>query len=292
MKSIKFKNAVDEYLKECELNLKYNSYRTIKNRIETNILPYFEKYKLNKITIDDYKKWKLYIDKKNYSFSYKKNLHICFVIFLNFCIRQYNLKINVASQVGNFKNKEINKIGNIWTIEEFNKFITYVDDIKYKIFFELLYFTGMRKGEILALTWDDIDFKNNIININKSITRIHEINNPKSFSSNRKIYVPNKIINELNLIKNSINNNIIFNFSFTTIKRKKDYYCNLANVKQIKIHEFRHSHACFLFQNNIPIDEISSRLGHSSISMTQDIYLRYLPKKETKTINLLSSGII
>lgn len=292
MKKVKFENAVDEYLKECELNLKYNSYRTIRNRIETNILPYFKNYKINKITTNDYKNWKLFIDNKNYSYTYKKNLHICFVIFLNYCIREYNLKENIASKVGNFKNKEISKIGNIWTLEEFNKFINSVDDPKYKVFFKLLYFTGMRKGEILALTWNDIDFNNKTININKSITRIHKINNTKSYSSNRNIFIPENILNELELLKNNSKENLIFNFSFTTLKRKKDYYCNLSNVKQIKIHEFRHSHACFLFQNNVPIDEISSRLGHSSISMTQDIYLRYLPKKETNTIQLLSSGII
>ena len=76
--------------------------------------------------------------------------------------------------------------------------------------------------------------------------------------------------------------------SFTTLERKKNYYCKLAKVKQIKIHEFRHSHACLLFKNKIEIEDISYRLGHSSISMTMDTYLKYLPKNEKRVISTLN----
>ena len=66
-------------------------------------------------------------------------------------------------------------------------------------------------------------------------------------------------------------------------------YCNLSGVKQIKIHEFRHSHACLLFQKNIPIEDISYRLGHRSLSITMDTYLRFLPRNEKRVIDTLNS---
>ncbi|MBP3445544.1 MAG: tyrosine-type recombinase/integrase [Bacilli bacterium] len=79
------------------------------------------------------------------------------------------------------------------------------------------------------------------------------------------------------------------NISFTNLERMKNYYCKKANVKQITIHEFRHSHACLLFKNNVPIEDVSHRLGHSTISMTMDVYLKYLPHNEKRVISTLNS---
>ena len=73
------------------------------------------------------------------------------------------------------------------------------------------------------------------------------------------------------------------------LERKKNYYCNIANVKKIKIHEFRHSHACLLFQSQLDIQDISRRLGHSNISMTMNTYLKYLPNNEKRVIATLNS---
>lgn len=145
----------------------------------------------------------------------------------------------------------------------------------------------MRKGELLALKWEDIDFINKTISINKTITREHEIQTPKTQTSNRIISISDNLINELSKLKRD--SEFIFDISFTQLKRKKDYYCNLSGVKQIKIHEFRHSHACLLFTNKIEIEDISYRLGHSNISMTMSTYLKYLPRNEKRVVNLLNS---
>ena len=145
----------------------------------------------------------------------------------------------------------------------------------------------MRKGELLALKWEDIDFINKTISINKTITREHEIQMPKTHTSNRIISISDNLINELSKLKRD--SEFIFDISFTQLKRKKDYYCNLSGVKQIKIHEFRHSHACLLFTNKIEIEDISYRLGHSNISMTMSTYLKYLPRNEKRVVNLLNS---
>ena len=122
------------------------------------------------------------------------------------------------------------------------------------------------------------------------ITRTHKINAPKTRTSNRIISIDNILANELKEYMEDYNiNNNLFEISFSTLKRKKDYYCDKAHVKRIKIHEFRHSHACLLFKNDVPIDEISYRLGHSRISITTDTYLKYLPKQEKRVISTLNS---
>lgn len=301
MKKIKFEVAVKEYLYESELRLKPNSYRSAKNRIVINILPYFKGKYIHKISKKDYMEWQIKMNEKGFSIRYKKNLHIAFVIFLNYCVKNYDLKTNVASLVGNFKQIDYEeKNGNIWTIEEFNQFISIVDDPIYKTLFNLLYFTGLRIGEALALTFNDIE--NNSISINKNMTRFikngsHVIVKPKSKSSIRKIGIDDILKKELldlqDIYSSTNDNSFIFGndkpLSTTTIERKKNMYCNMAKVKQIKIHEFRHSHACLLFMNNVPIDEISYRLGHATISITMDIYLRYLPKDEKRVLATLNS---
>ena len=304
--NITFNDAIYNYLNYIKIKSKNSSYRCIKNRIINHILPYVKEYNIYDFKAKDYLQWQININKLNYKFKYKSTLHTCFVTLLNFCITFYDLNTNVASKVGNFKNNDIENNGMIWTIEEFKKFINVISDTVHKVFFKFLFFTGCRLGEALALTFNDIDFDKKTLTINKTATRFFEnnkrvLNNPKSKSSIRTISINTNLITELlrlkqyykKIYKNFNNNYFVFGgldpIPFTTITRYKNIYCELANVKQIKIHEFRHSHACLLFQNNVPIDEISYRLGHSKISMTMDIYLKYLPKKEKRVLETLNS---
>ncbi len=303
---IKFDSAINEYLDYIKIKRKNTTYITNKRRILKYILPYFKNKNIFDLSCKDYICWQNYIENLNLKYNYKSSLHYCFSNFINYCILFYNLNENIAKKVGNFKNNEIDEVGNIWTINEFNQFINKVDNDIYKTLFKTLYFTGMRKGEILALKFNDINFNNNTISINKTITRFNNLNNdkiittPKTKSSIRIISIDDKLSNEIKELQNYYiehfngynNNYFIFggnkSIKFATLERKKNYYCVLANVKQIKIHEFRHSHACLLFQNNVPIEDISHRLGHSTISMTMNVYLKYLPHNEKRVINTLN----
>lgn len=77
--------------------------------------------------------------------------------------------------------------------------------------------------------------------------------------------------------------------STTTIGRKKDIYCKKANVKKIRIHDFRHSHASLLLSYGVPITVISQRLGHSDTNMTLNIYSHLIPQDEDKAIDILNN---
>lgn len=285
--NIAMQDAIEEYFKYSKTIYKKSNYYEQNRKILKHILPYFKDKNIYEIGISDIVSWKISIEKNNYSYNYKSYLYYALSSIFDFLVKYYNLDKNYARLEGNFKNNEINKNGNIWTIEEFNQFINSIDDDYYKILFKLLFFTGMRKGELLALKWEDIDFNNKTISINKTITRNHELQTPKTQTSNRIISISDNLINELSKLKHD--HEFIFYISFTQLKRKKDYYCNLSGVKQIKIHEFRHSHACLLFTNKIEIEDISYRLGHSNISMTMSTYLRYLPRNEKRVVNLLNS---
>lgn len=287
---ITFDNIIEDYFNYSKVILKESTFIESKYHINRYILPYFHQKNIYEVDLRDVVLWKNYILKKNFSYNYESNLYYHLCSLFDYLVKFYDLKKNYAKIEGNFKNRDLIHSGNIWTYEEFNKFIKSVDNKKYQIIFNMLFFGGMRKGELLALTRDDINFNDNTIIINKTLTNRKKVSCPKTFSSNRIIHLNNKIMDLLyDYVKDKEYDELIFNIGFTQLERMKNLYCKKSGVKQIKIHEFRHSHACYLFNNNIPIDEISHRLGHSNLSTTMDTYLKYLPIKEKRVEYLLNS---
>lgn len=292
-----------EYKDEKELKLKPQSFRATVSRFENHILPYFKDYKLNNINNSVYVKWQREIEKKGFRHKYNSSLHGAMVNILNYAIKFYGLKENVASLTGNFKKKtELTKKVDFWTYEEYQNFIEVVDDLVYKTLFETLYYTGLRQGEALALNWND--FKDGCLNINKTISKetvdnVHIINSPKTVDSIREVKLDDELIKNLEILKKYYQNMIGFEdnwfifgglnpLSPSTIGRKKSKYCEKANVKKIRIHDFRHSHASLLLSKNVPITVISKRLGHSDIDLTLNIYSHMIPKDEDKAGNILN----
>ncbi|MDD5606860.1 MAG: site-specific integrase [Candidatus Pacebacteria bacterium] len=204
------------------------------------------------------------------------------------------MKKNVVKETPQFKNpNEFKKDILFWNKKEFEQFINIIkDDIVYKTFFATLYLTGMRRGEIQALTWSDFN-KNELI-INKTLTNKikgvrYTILPPKTKHSNRIVKIPNNLIKLLQKLKSYYkdfegfdNDWFIFGghtpLSDSTIERKKNNYCKEAKVKTIRIHDFRHSHASLLVNMQIPITVISKRLGHTNISnYTKPIIFSFSP---------------
>jgi len=297
-----FNNFVNFYLSLKKQDLKFQSYRSLKNRIEKHILPYFKDYDIDEITPIIYLNWKNYILEKNYKYSYISSLHRAMVNIFNCAIIYNFIEENIPSKVKNFKCNDYIENVDFWTYDEYNHFINIVDDIVYKTLFQTLFFTGLRIGECLALNWNDL--KDNIIFVNKTLirktTNNYQFNSPKSKSSIRDIKIDNNLTNSLLSLKDyykkfyGFNDNwFIFGglkpLSTTTIERKKNLYCLKSNTKQIRIHDFRHSHATLLLSKGVPITVISKRLGHSKISITLDTYSHFINEDEDKAVLLLNN---
>lgn len=289
------------YLDYVKLKQKIQSYNSIVGKFQRNILPYFKDFKINDIQFIDYLNWQKLIEEKNFSYNYKKNLHLIFSAFLDFCINCYGLKINVAKQVGNFSKKNIlKKEISFYTYEEFKKFSDAFDNLIYKYFFEFMFFTGARPGEAMALKFSDL--KSNYITINKTIDEHgkREFSTPKTISSYRTICIDNDLLLKLKKLKklycNIYNSEIDF-YIFggikplapTTINRYKINACKKAKLKPIRLHDFRHSHATLLIDNGIPINEVSRRLGHSSIVTTLNVYVHNNLDNEKRVLSTLNS---
>lgn len=154
----------------------------------------------------------------------------------NFAIKHEYTNENPARKVGNIeltKEKHIN----FWTLEEFKSFIKHVDDPLYYALFMILYYSGMRKGELLALTWGDIDFETNTININKTVHN-SSVTSPKTKASIRTIMMPTHIMELLTRLKtNQKSSYVIFgefstHIPATTLQHKYDKYIKIAEIKK------------------------------------------------------------
>lgn len=183
-------------------------------------------------------------------------------------------------------------------------FINVVDDIMWKTLFTTLYFTGLRIGELTALTDDDISFVTGKLTVNKSLTRktseaAYKIGQTKNTQSNRIIALPGVLIKQLEKYyawkkSNTIESTFLFGgnqpISEQTRGRRLETYCKNAGVKKIRTHDFRHSHASYLISLGTDILLISNRLGHGSVKETLDTYGHLYPSSEPQLMERLNNA--
>ena len=300
-----FKDLYPYFIEYLKIKNKITTIDLIDSKFRNYILPYFKDKKPNEVNENEYIKFQLYLLELKRSPSFYIQMQAIMNNFYDFLKLNYEIE-NIPKKVGFVKN-QYEYISNqqklIWTKKEFKKFIKKVDNNIYHALFNLLFFTGVRKGEALALKVSD--FRDNYISIKRTITKNQYNGNrqmllPKSKKSIREIRIDYFLKLELNkLVKFYKNNYNNFNDNFflfggnkpistTTLERKKNNYCKLAKVKQIRIHDFRHSHATMLFRKKIDIKTIKERLGHADISTTLDTYVHTDKKEEKRLIKKIN----
>lgn len=300
-----FEMLFDEYKIFAKNKLKESSYYDFCSKFNLLILPYFKNIKVVDITPKMLLNWQNWLNEKRYkkngveqpySYKYKNNLRSYLNSMLSYAQRYYKIP-NQLNSVDGFKNQNIVNEMQVWSPEEFFKFIDCVDNETYKCFFYALYFTGARKGEILATTWADWDLNNCTLNITKSVTKkVYDaqflVTTPKNKSSVRKIKIPKILCDIFNEYKNGRES---YKFVFagdkpladTNIQRALKNGCAKSQVKQIRIHDFRHSHASYLLSSGVPVVSVAKRLGHSNIEQTLNTYAHCMPTDEDILVNTL-----
>ena len=247
------------YLKEYRKQSTIETYKQCYNR---HIYPYFRNFYINRVNTQDIKKWAEKMLKMDYSNEYLNKVYSVLKNIFDYAIKNYNLEHNPVV-IGRFKNKTIQKDEDklrYITKEEFDKFIEVIDIPIWHAFFTTLYYTGARKGELLALTWNDINFNKKEISINKTLnTKLKgqiDITPTKNYL-NRTIKMSKTLYDELysyykeqKSYTDYKDSWFVFNGStylpLTTIDRYKHKYFELSGVHEITIHEFRHSHVSLL----------------------------------------------
>jgi len=279
-----FEKVYEEYKIYASNRHKKQGFDTITKNFNLHILPYFKDKNINEISKLDIINWQNKILHLNFSNNFNRNLYYEFSAFFRYCIYCDYLSENIILQVPKFKKKIENKKHNVYTLKEFLKFRRNIDDYIIKQYFNFMYFYGTRPSEAMALRFSDLE--NNLIHINHSIQRKgnRELDTPKNQSSIRTIKINLLTIFRFKILKRMYLKKYGYGFDYfifggnkplspTTIDRHKLNACNKSNLKPITQHEFRHSYATRMIHKKTPIDIVSKSMGHSTISMTVDVYL-------------------
>ncbi len=251
--NMSFESFVALYEKDVKPKLKLNTWLSKEHIIRTKILPYFKKRKLSEITARDVIDWQNEIRQhtkssgENYSPDYLKNVHTQLSCIFNHAIKYYGLQINPAAKAGNMGSEQPKEML-FWTKEEYLKFIDAMMDKPMLYYaFEILYWCGIREGELLALTPADFDFEKKTLRINKSYQRLQGkdvITTPKTKKSNRVIQMPDFLCDEMQDYFKQLYglepDSRIFPLSKYALKRGMEFGCKAAGVKIIRIHDLRH----------------------------------------------------
>lgn len=307
--NVSFTTVYDSWLEYKMNKVKITTYYCLKKKIDKHILDFFKDYKLHSIKLNILNNWKKHLIAKNLSINTINALIGYLVEILKYAniYYEYDIKLaNYLTKVRDDSPKQIKKESetNFWTIEEFNTFISAVDNNFYKIVFIFLYRTGLRIGELMALNWNDIDFNKKTLSINKSLShdsfdQASIIVSPKTNNSIRIIDIDDYLIELLKKYKKEEskiygfeNQWFIFggvkHLGLTTLRRHLNIYIKKANVKKITIHGFRHSHVSMLIYLGCDIKDVAERIG-DTIQMVESTYYHMFPTKKKKTLDKLNS---
>ena len=295
-----FESFAALYEKDVKPKLKLNTWLSKEHIIKKKILPYFKNRKLSEITARDVIDWQNEIRTltnskgKPYSPDYLENIHTQLSCIFNHAVKYYGLQVNPASKAGGMGDEQPREML-FWTKEEYLKFSEAMMDKPLSYYaFEMLYWCGIREGELLALTPADFDFEAQTVRINKSYQRIKGqdvITTPKTKKSNRVIQMPDFLCDEmqdyLKQLYGAESDGRLFPVSKHYLKHEMERGCKETGVKKIRVHDIRHSHVSLLIDMGFSALAIADRVGHESVHITYR-YAHLFPTRQKEMAQKLS----
>jgi integrase len=294
---VKFQSLIEAYLEHIKSILKPTSLMTRKYTIKKYIIPYFDKTYLEDITIDFVNEWKkkLLASTETFTTLYVNRIIKLLKAMLEYGNLYYDLNYNVYRKIDIYKDNTIVKEATVWTIKEFNQFISVVPESSiYGKAYKTLFFTGLRIGELQALQISDFNKEKRTINVNKTLTNKSGDGSvlflpPKTANAYRYILLDDYTYQVVLSAVGERKEGYLFeangkHLSGTTITRKKNEYCKKANIVPIRLHDFRHSHITMLQELGVNVAAIGKRVGHSRESMS----FHYIHSNVSQQINIVN----
>ena len=283
-----FGSMVELYMEHCKARLRATTFEGKKYLIDSKVLPFFKDLPVNAITAATVSKWQneLLDDEAEYAPTYLKTINNQLSAIFNYAKRYYGLAVNPAAVAGSIGKKSAEAM-QFWTQSEFQTFAAALEDRPAAFaVFSTLFWTGMRSGELLALTLDDVNFEAKTISITKSYARIgckDIISPPKTPKSRRVITVPDFLLDIIRDYAGRLYDykpsERLFEYTKHFLQYEMDRGCKLSGVKKIRVHDVRHSHASLLIELGFSPLLISERLGHENVETTLQIYAHLYPNK-------------
>ena len=256
------------------------------------ISPYFGMKPINQITELDVLNWQTWVQQKGfdkfkgvgYAPTYLKSINNELSAMMNYAVRYYRLPYNPCERAGSM-GKSSAEAMEIWTLDQFEQFIGYADKSDARIAFDILFWTGIREGELLALTPADflpgprLDIKKSFAVVNGE----HIIKKPKNDPSIRCIAIPQFLYDEVQNYMHGLygleQTDRLFTFTKSFLLKEIKRMAHMAGLEPIRIHDLRHSHASLLIEMGFNILMISERLGHKNVQTTWNTYAHLYPDK-------------
>lgn len=310
-----FEEVYKLWLEQYQHTVRESTYQRVLTLFDTAILKHFKGVPIKKITVPYCQK---VINKWNKQYSDMKALRIYSSNVFDYAV---NLKI-IADNPFKYtkaprkKEKPQDASLKYYNSDELQQFLSFTEyNPLYHAIFRTLAFTGFRRGELMVLTWNDVDFNKQTISVNKTFARGTNykmvIQEPKTKSSLRTISIDDKTASILKAwrtyqrvesLKHGHNTSDKHQYVFTDITSNKPLYpeycnkllnaiCEEHNFKRITVHGFRHTHCSLLFEAGLSIQEVQDRLGHGDIKTTMDIYAHVTEKQRDKVAEKFANYI-
>lgn len=286
---------VEIYFRDKEGELKERSIKNKRYMIETHILPYFQNKKMNEITPAHIIQWQHVMREKDYAQTYLRMMQNQMTALFTHASNIYDLSENPCKKVKKMGKSVADKL-DFWTKEEYDRFISTIEaGSRYYVMFEILFWTGCREGELLALTKSDIDFQNNRMSITKTYYRSERrdvITSPKTEQSVRVIELPEFLTREIREYVEQLpelaEHMRIFPVVAEAVQHKLKRQAEKAGVKMIRVHDIRHSSVAYLINQGVQPLIIKERLGHKDIRITLNTYGHLYPSQQRQVADMLN----
>lgn len=298
--SITLDSLFDKYINNRADRLKARSLLTVSEIYKKHIQHEFGKISISAISKQQLRTWQRYLLDKNYTNSYLKTIQAVLKRILVWGAMNDLIESNPFTIEFIRRSNEVRVEIHYYTLEEYLRFTSVIDNAVEKLIFDILYWCGVRRGELQALQFKDIDLIERTITINKSYDpRNRLVTTPKTANSYRKILLTEKLfialkeyINQSKLLAGYDDTLFLFGIdkpiAASTLERHKNEYCMRAGLHQIRIHDFRHSHVSLLVNNNVSDFDIAKRLGHTR-DMVNNIYGHWFRKSQERLVDLLNT---
>ena len=287
-----FQALYDLYMEDISHRLKDSTVSNKRHIYKNHILPYFKDRPINQIGPADVRKWQNKIIEQGKKATYQRLIHQQLNTILNYAVKYYRLPENPCKTVGPIGTTKARRM-EFWTFEEFSAFIKHVDKLPRLMAFKTLFYTGLRCGELLALTFGDVNLEEHVISVNKTYRRVkgHDVfTTPKTPGSVRSVLIPPFLVDELRDYMGRFYDHSqterIFPRTNSKLLTAMKNGCKASGIKRIRIHDIRHSHVSLLIDMGFSAHLVAERIG-DTVEMVNKIYGHLYPNRHKEVVDRL-----
>lgn len=290
------------YLSDIRPRVKATTWETKQMILRTKIQPYFGQMPVGEVTSLQVREWQQQLLEAGYAPTYLRTIHVQCSTLFQWAVTYLGLPSNparTAGAIGTASRPKQNMV--LWSPEQFARFSEEtrgrpVTDMA----FQVLFWTGIRLGECLALTLADVDLTHHRLTINKSLQRIHSediVTPPKTEKSIREISLPRSLEYELmTYLQEQFPNGKdlppetrLFPCSKYQLEYEFSRAAREAGLPKARVHDLRHSHASLLIRMGATPVQVAARLGHENPSTTLNVYSHLWPDEQDQLADLLET---